>query len=186
MNKHDLIILFSGGADSRLLLELAIEVGRQPYCVLVDYGQKHKEELTVARRCLDRSRIEYTLVLASFPIKSKLTSSEFVKYEGVSEWYVPSRNLMLISFALSVAESLAIDTVWYGADYNDREDLFPDCYQEWVVRLNNLLEVNSSRRIKVEAPLLGYSKELILELLRKKGVKDNEIFSGYGDVEEST
>ena len=42
----DLVILFSGGADSVLMLEMALELEMSPFCVLIDYEQLHIEELT--------------------------------------------------------------------------------------------------------------------------------------------
>jgi len=96
--------------------------------------------------------------------------------------HVPSRNLMFISIAASIAEDKGIGTIWYGANWDDYLNEFPDCKQEWVGRVNKVLEINGPRPIKLEAPLLGLSKEDILRLLDSFGVSETDLFSGYGDL----
>jgi len=174
-----IILLFSGGLDSTILLNLALRSDMIPYCLLVDYSQKHVAELEYAKQCCNEKGIEFQEVqVRNLMVDSKLTGTE-VKYEGVSEWHVPSRNLMFISFALAVAESKGIDLIWYGANYEDRINLFPDCYQEWVYSLNQLIEKNGSKKIKVEAPLLGMTKETIQALAKIFNVNKENTFSGY-------
>ena len=51
---HDIVVLYSGGSDSRMLLELAKDMGLSPYCILIDYEQLHKEELKFVKRALDQ------------------------------------------------------------------------------------------------------------------------------------
>jgi 7-cyano-7-deazaguanine synthase in queuosine biosynthesis len=73
-----------------------------------------------------------------------------------------------------------IDEVWYGPDYSDRINLFPDCYQEYVVKMNEVLAISGVRPIKLVAPLLGMSKELILKILEYAyGIGPEQMHSGY-------
>ena len=37
----DLVILFSGGADSTLLLKIAEKINRKPLALMIDYNQLH-------------------------------------------------------------------------------------------------------------------------------------------------
>jgi len=181
MKEKNLVILFSGGADSTLLLNLAIKLHYLPLCILVDYGQSHIEELSFAKESCIKHNVSFQVVtLGNLEIDSKLTGSCITEYKGVSEWHVPSRNLMFISIAASIAESHGINLIWYGANYEDREHQFPDCYQEWVFSINELLKRNGSMPITVEAPLLGMSKNLIMQLLEQFNITNDQIFSGYG------
>lgn len=182
MGEEDLLILYSGGADSRLLLELALKVKRKPYCVLIQYGQKHIAEITFGIRQLKDLEVPFqSLTLSGLNIDSGLTGSgEKGQFEDVSEMYVPGRNTIFLSLAFSVAESRGIDTIWYGADYSDRLNLFPDSIQEYVVKVNELFEISGSKPIKVEAPLLGFTKELVFQMLESFGVSKEAVFSGYG------
>jgi len=185
--RERIVILFSGGADSRALLELALLMGKEPFCLLIDYEQLHKEELDSAKKQLDLKKVKYQVVkISGLNITSALTGEggggRFGPEEEISPWYVPSRNLMFIAVAASVAEDLGIITIWYGADASDYENRFPDCIQEWVGRVNKVLEINGSHSIKLVAPLLGFSKEDVLSLLKSFNVKEGEYFSGYGDL----
>ena len=179
---YDVLILFSGGADSRLLLEFSLQMNLNPFCVLIDYEQKFAE-LPIAIKQLKQKNIDYQIVqLHGLDLKSALTSGDKGLYENVSMWNVPSRNLMFISMALSIAESKNIKLILHGADASDRDGLFPDCYQEFFYNLNKFLKFNTDPSIRVEAPLLGFTKEMVLSMLNFIGVKKEELFSGYGDL----
>ena len=182
--KPDLVILFSGGADSMLLALLAKDLGKNPLFVLIDYQQLHREELEFAQRYLKRECLPYRIVmLNNLGITSGLTGDGTKgRFEGVHSMHVPSRNLMFISIAASIAEDMDIDTIWYGADYSDYIHEFPDCKQEWFGRLNKVLEINGPKPIKVEAPLCGLTKENIVTLLKGSDIDLKEIFSGYGNL----
>ncbi len=177
--KVDMILLFSGGRDSSVLLHLAKNMGKNVLCLLFDYEQIHVEELNFAKNMCSKMDVLFYVQKLNIPIKSNLTD-DVKTYEGVSPFHVPSRNLIFLSIAASIAESMDIPLIWYGANYEDRENQFPDCYQEWVFRLNSLLAINGSMNIRVEAPLLGMSKEVIRNLQTIYRINDNEIFSGYG------
>jgi len=181
--KEDLVILYSGGADSRLMLELAAMAEKLPYCVLIDYGQKHIKELEFARCQLDdRSIPHQTIKIDQWNVNSGLTGTLVEgNYEGVHPMNVPARNTIFLGFAMSIAESKGIDEVWYGPDYSDRINLFPDCYQEYVVQMNKVSEISGVKPIKIVAPLMGMPKELILRILeRYLGISEDDLFSGYG------
>ena len=183
MKDENLLILYSGGSDSRLLLELAFKMKKRPYCILIDYGQKHIKELDFARIQLNNNNVDYRYVrIKGLRINSGLTGDNVEsQYEGVHPMNVPSRNLMFISIAAGIAEDMKIDTIWYGANNEDYINKFPDCNQEWVGRVNETLEINSSIPIKLETPLMGFSREAVLSLSDYFGIEQKNVFSGYGD-----
>ncbi len=176
--KHDLVLLFSGGIDSTLLLLMALKAGYSPYCLIIDYGQSNIKEVMCARDTCCRLQVTWRIITIEMPTKSNLTKEQKT-YEGVSEWYVPSRNLIFLGLAASLAESEGIDTIWYGANYEDKELKFLDCYPEWIEKMNELLAVNGSVSIKVEAPLLGMDKRIINHLATLHAVDMYETSSGY-------
>jgi len=185
----DIVMLYSGGADSALMLRLAQMSGRNPHCILIDYGQRHAEELTYAVNQLREVGVQYQIIsISGLNIDSGLTGNlKEGQYADVHEMHVPARNTIFIGLAMSVAESMDVDEVWYGPDYSDRIHLFPDCYQDYVVKMNEMMEIAGPKPIKLIAPLLGMSKELILEMLDIFwGIKKTELHSGYeaptGDV----
>jgi 7-cyano-7-deazaguanine synthase len=177
-----IVMLYSGGADSALMVRLAQMSGRQPHCVLIDYGQKHIQELDYAVKQLNGLGISWQLVrIKDLNVNSGLTGDlSEERWENVHAMNVPGRNTIFIGLAISIAENMGVDEVWYGPDYSDRINLFPDCYQEYVVKMNEVLAISGVRPIKLVAPLLGMSKELILEMLENFwDVKADELHSGY-------
>jgi len=180
--QKNVVILYSGGADSVLMLKLAQMSSRSPHCILIDYEQKNIAELVFAKKQLDKwGIIHQTIKIENLNVNSGLTGDLVEsQYKDVHDMHVPARNTIFIALAMSVAESKNIDEVWYGADYSDRENLFPDCYQEYVVKMNEMMKVSGPKPIKLVAPLLGMSKELILEMLDCCwGIENNDLYSGY-------
>ena len=182
MTNPNIVMLYSGGADSLLMLKLAKMAGKIPYAILIDYGQKHIEELSYAMNQLKDEKVEWQIIkIQDLNVDSGLTGKlKEGRWDNVHEMNVPGRNTIFIGLAISVAENKGIDEVWYGPDYSDRINLFPDCYQEYVVKMNELLAISGVKPIKLVAPLLGMSKELILEILYNHfavGIPD--MHSGY-------
>ena len=46
------VLAFSGGADSSVLLHMAAEKFDEVYCLFFDYGQRHKKELDCTQKQL--------------------------------------------------------------------------------------------------------------------------------------
>ncbi len=181
----DIVMLYSGGSDSMLMLKLAKMAGKIPYCVLIDYGQKHIEELKYAESQLEGEGVSYTTIkLENYNVDSGLTGSHTeARWDNVHDMNVPGRNTIFIGLAAGVAESIGIDEVWYGADYSDRINLFPDCYQEYVVKMNEVLTISGVKPIKLVAPLMGMTKELIINILKNQfNIQLVELYSGYDKV----
>ena len=180
--KYDLVMLYSGGADSRLMLHWALQLRKKVYCILVDYGQKHIAELEYAIKHLTELGVAYQVVkLSGLNIDSGLTGNLVEsRWENVHSANVPGRNSMFISIAYSIAENFGVTEIWYGPDYSDFENKFPDCYQSYVGNMNEVLKTAGVRPIKLYAPLLGWTKEMILEYLEKVVCVDmSEVHSGY-------
>lgn len=186
MKKYkQILLLYSGGYDSTLLLEWANKYSEKPpYCVMFNYGQQHLKELEKAIDKCTIQDLEWRQIDITIPIRSKLVNDDGTRYEGVSEWYVPGRNTIFVSIAASLAETLGIDTIWIGANFEDRMNRFPDCTQEWVMSMNETLRQGLSKPIMVEAPLLGLSKKMIVQIADELGITEDQVFSGYGERSE--
>ncbi len=182
----DLVILYSGGSDSMLMLKLALDLKKNPLAVLIDYGQVHIQELDFAREQLKNLKVDYVIVKVDNPIiNSGLTGDCIADRSGaVHEMHVPGRNSIFLTLAFSIAENEGIDTIWIGSDWDDRLNLFPDCYQEFIFKINELFKVAGPKEIKVEVPLMGWTKEMVIKYLYNKySIKITEIFSGYEQPE---
>lgn len=182
MSECNIVMLYSGGADSRLMIELAKMAGKVPYCVLVDYGQKHIEELKEASNQLVDTKVNFqTVKLSGYNVQSGLTGDGIQGlYKGVSVYNVPARNSIMLSIAAGVAENIGAKEVWIGCDMSDFYGQFPDCKQEYIGRMNDVFEIAFSYPIMIKAPLLGFTKEMVLETLQNQfGVNKEELYTGY-------
>ena len=190
MNKK-IVISFSGGMDSSVLLAMAADRGYSDIHLLsFDYGQRHKRELgcidlqtsnikkkyekvkpiTITTKTLDVSYIK------SIANKSSLTNTD-IDNPKIKEMagdaqpvsYVPFRNTMFLSIACAYAETNECDTVWYGAAQADSLAGYWDGSQEFIQSVNGLVSLNRKSKIKIEAPLITMSKkDIVLEGIRLK------------------
>ena len=193
-NSEKTLILYSGGSDSRLMLELAMIMQRDIHCLMIDYEQLHSIELKAAEKQLAKSARNYNKTLTWSKVKvsglhldSALTGDgvrgRFGSEDEISEWHVPGRNTMFAGIALSVAENTGCKTVWLGADFSDRLNMFIDCFQDFVVAMDMLYSYGASYQIKFEAPLMGLSKENVLSLIKGFKLDVDDLFSGYGKLQ---
>lgn len=180
---ESLVLLYSGGLDSTVLLHLAQAMGFNVQALLVDYGQKHRRELEAAKRICESRGVPYILSVVDLSsIKSKLTTPDYTKkYENVSEWHVPGRNTIFIGLALALAETIGAKRIWIGANFEDRINVFPDCSQEYVYAINQVTAQAASYPIVVEAPLLGFRKASVRQIASFLNVNEEDTHSGYAE-----
>jgi len=189
--REKVLILYSGGADSRLMLEMAKDLGLDIHCLLIDYGQLHLKELVFAREQIRHINCPvqvHEVSLDGLNLESALTGTGeqgvYGDKDKISIWHVPGRNSLFAGIALSVAENNGCSVVWHGADFSDRLHLFPDCYQDYVVAVADMYKFGASYLIRYEAPLMGMTKEVIMGLLNSRGITQDQLHSGYGDITE--
>ena len=83
----DLVVLYSGGADSTLLLNLARSAGRQPLALMIDYNQLHIDELSHAKNYTEKNKYEnMTIKIDGYNVNSALTGNgEKGIYDGMKK-----------------------------------------------------------------------------------------------------
>ena len=198
------VVLLSGGLDSTTVLAIAMDAGYQCFCLSFDYGQRQSAELDRARANAARSGAVEQLVLRIELDKiggSALTSDmEIPKDRSYKEiassvpvTYVPGRNTVFLSYALSWAEVLGADDIFIGINALDYSG-YPDCrpgYLQAFEQLANLAtraSTEEGRRFIIHAPLLHLTKKEIIErgthesLLDQKGFYYNLYMSQYQRV----
>jgi len=181
MKHKKLVLAFSGGMDSSVLLFMAAERGYEEiHTVTFDYGQRHRREMQCVplqkwdleekfpnvkftNRVLDVSYlkdISPTSSLTNLDIDNPDISKIAGDAQPVS--YVPFRNQMFITICCAYAESLGADSVWYGAAQVDSLAGYWDTTDSFVELFNALIAQNRTKNIRLEAPLLTMSKEDIV------------------------
>jgi len=194
MRKKKAVVLLSGGLDSTTTLYLAQHKGYRCYCLIFDYGQRHKREIQSAVKIAKLSNCEYKIIKFSLPwaMKSSLISKKIpIPDRDITEksnatipsTYVPARNTIFLSFAASYAESINAGTIFIGANAVDFSG-YPDCRPTYFSAFNRLIKVGTKRgaegkRIKAVAPLLNKSKAEIVALAYKLGVPLELTWSCY-------
>jgi 7-cyano-7-deazaguanine synthase len=169
--KKKAVILLSGGLDSATTLYYAVSKGFDCHCLLFCYGQRHYKELTCAKKIARRAVAPFQVVNIRLPWSpSSLTDSELSipsigqKYPQTKlpNTYVPGRNTIFISFALSYAESIGANKIFIGANAVDYSG-YPDCRPQYYRALNKTFS-SLGVGVRVETPLIKMSKEQIISL----------------------
>jgi 7-cyano-7-deazaguanine synthase len=177
------VVLLSGGLDSTTTLAYAISKGYEVVPLTVSYGQRHSRELRSARAVAEHYGVKHhvmTTLDLSFLTTSALTSKtvdvpQRASLDGASEeipvTYVPARNIIMLSLAAGLCETVGGEAIFIGANAVDYSG-YPDCRPEFLEAFQNVLRVGTKagvegRPIRVEAPILKMSKGEIVALAKK-------------------
>jgi len=198
-----LVLAFSGGADSTVLLYMAADQGyTEIHTVSFDYGQRHNRELKCVNIQLENIKKKYPNIkvtnkvldvkyLKDISPTSSLTNldidnPDISKIAGDAQpvSYVPFRNQMFITICCAYAESLKADEVWYGAAQVDSLAGYWDGSDLFVSSINELVSLNRQHRIRVGAPLLSLSKASIVRQGVELGVNFGDTWTCYSNRED--
>jgi 7-cyano-7-deazaguanine synthase len=191
------VVLLSGGLDSATALAVARRDGFTCHAVSFEYGQRHRHELEAARLVAHAlgavSHRVIPLDVAAFA-GSALTSNVDVPKQrslaemstGIPVTYVPARNLVFLSIALALAETLGALDLFIGVNAIDYSG-YPDCRPEFVRSFEDTAALATKagvegRRTRVHAPLLSLSKPEIIKLGHSLGVDFGVTHSCYDPV----
>jgi len=170
MTKKFIMHLLSGGLDSTVMLYDLVGQGHKVHCVLLDYRQRHVQELTWARLHCKRLGVLFTTIEVPQLRGSELT-------DGSGGVVVPCRNAVFISLAVNLAVAAESDTVTFGANKDDSAR-FPDCRLAFVQTFNTML-LTAELPVEVCAPYLDKPKSWIASLGQEIGVRLDETWSCY-------
>jgi 7-cyano-7-deazaguanine synthase len=178
------VVLLSGGLDSAVTLFFAISKGYKCSCLNFDYGQRHKIEMSMAKRIaktagaeLVTQRLVFSWGGSSLLDKSsRLPSGRKpgqIKRSGIPSTYVPARNTVFLSIAASFAEGVRADRIFIGAHSEDSSG-YPDCRKEYLKAFDRVVKIGTRRglegKLKLEFPLIEMSKKDIIKLGDSLGV----------------
>jgi len=186
------IILTSGGLDSSTVAGLAKNSHAKIIGLSFDYGQRHKKELEAAKKIAKHFKFSDLKIVkldlsmwggSSLTDEEKEIPSEGLNSSIIPSTYVPGRNTIFISVALSFAEAVNADLVGLGVNALDYSG-YPDCRPDYIEQFQKLANLSSkrgrdNRPIKLWAPLLNLNKEEIFELAFTNNVPIKETWSCY-------
>ena len=190
--KKTIIILFSGGLDSSTVAGLARSYEAKIYGLSFDYGQRHNKELESAKQIAKFFKFE-DLKIVKFDLSlwggSSLTDTKkSIPIKGVNKniipnTYVPGRNTIFISVALSYAEAINADLIGLGVNALDYSG-YPDCRPDYIKQFQKLAMLSNKRGrennpIKLWTPLIDLNKEEIIEMAFDNNVPIEKTWSCY-------
>ena len=133
------VVLLSGGLDSTTTLAQAIADGNEVTALSFRYGQRHSKELISASNVakfygirhvivdLDLSMFRSALTMKDIDVPENRDESQMGKDIPVT--YVPARNIIMMSVAAGLCESVDADRIYIGANVVDYSG-YPDCRPE--------------------------------------------------------
>ena len=170
------VVLLSGGLDSATCLAIAKAEGFECHALSFAYGQRHAWELVAARRVaealgaadqwvveFDLRRIGGSALTSDLPVP-KAVAGEIGR--EIPATYVPARNTIFLSFALSWAEVLGARDVFLGVNALDYSG-YPDCRPEYLEAFERVANLGTKAGVegggfRIRAPLLRMTKAEIV------------------------
>ena len=186
------LVLLSGGLDSSVVLSVCQDKGYDTYAISFDYGQRHKVELEYAKfQATFFNCISHEVFKMEFYGGSALTDDIEVPKnrdshsmsKDIPVTYVPSRNIVFLSFASGYAECHDIDNIFIGVNAIDYSG-YPDCRKNFIDNFEKLINKSTKKglegsKFKINTPLINLSKKDIIKLGHKNGVDFSMTSSCY-------
>ena len=185
------VVLLSGGIDSSTALAIAKAEGYELHALSFDYHQRHRRELESAKMVasafgvvklltvqFDLREIGGSALTADIEVPKTMGSRRQSAADGrpctdkIPVTYVPARNTIFLSFALSWAEVLGAEDIFIGANAVDYSG-YPDCRPAYLKAFQDMANlatkasVEGKERFMIRAPLLFMTKAEII----KRGIE---------------
>ena len=192
LKNKSIVVLLSGGLDSSTVTGIAKQYEAKIFGLSFDYGQRHKKELysaSIIARHFDIEEFKIIKLDLSLWGGSSLTDTQKnVPIKGlqtnkIPNTYVPGRNTIFISVALSYAEAIDADFIGLGVNALDYSG-YPDCRPDYIKKFQELADLANKRGrennpIKLWTPLLDLNKEEIFQLAFDNNVPLEKTWSCY-------
>lgn len=191
--KKKAIVLFSGGLDSTTCLYWALSKGYECEAITVTYGQRHDREVISAEFIAKKLGVKLHKLDLPFPwLKSSSLvdksqtlpdlTLEQIEGNGIPSTYVPGRNLMFLSIAASLMDSIGANAIVAGpnaVDFSGYPDCTPAFFKAAAEAINRGTKMGVTEGVEVLAPLMSLSKTDIVRLGAKLKVPFELTWSCY-------
>jgi 7-cyano-7-deazaguanine synthase len=180
------VVVFSGGQDSTTCLIDALTRYEEVHCITFDYGQRHRQEISVARALCAKLGVAAHKVM-DVGLLNELSASSLTRddipvplagstKDGLPSTFVPGRNILFLTLASIYAYQVGAGTVITGVCETDFSG-YPDCRDGFVRALGTAIRLGMDSDITLETPLMWLNKAQVwaladyhqcLELVRDK------------------
>lgn len=178
MSKPKAVVLVSGGMDSCVTAAIANQNFQMAFLHL-NYGQRtERRELQAFNDIADFYDIQDRLIVDVGFLKqlggSSLTDSNIevskadLESTDIPSSYVPFRNANILSIAVSYAEVIGAEKIFFGAVEEDSSG-YPDCREIFFKAFNKVINLGTKPETKIEikTPIIHLKKsETIKQGLR--------------------
>lgn len=179
MNKETALVVFSGGQDSTTCLYWAIRQFKEVYALSFIYGQKHQNEVEIAREIAKEAGVRFDVMDVSFIGKlgqNSLTNPSIEMDQAKPDdsfpnTFVPGRNLFFLSIAAVYARERKINHLVTGVSQTDFSG-YPDCRDAFIKSLNVTLNLAMDEQFVIHTPLMWIDKCETWALADELGVLD--------------
>ncbi|MGF1448981.1 MAG: 7-cyano-7-deazaguanine synthase QueC [Opitutales bacterium] len=177
-NNEPVVVVYSGGLDSTVLLAHLIHEGNQVFALTLDYGQRHRREIEAAKQICAHYRgrgvsdaggrlVEHRIAdLSSLQVLlggSSLTQADVAVPKGhytedsMKATVVPNRNMILLSVAAGWAVALKASAVAYAAHGGDHA-IYPDCREAFAEAMDTAFGLADWHPLRLARPFVGWTK----------------------------
>lgn len=165
MNHEAALVVFSGGQDSTTCLFWAKKHFKKVYALSFVYGQKHQQEVEIARAIAREADVEFEAMDVSFIGhlgRNSLTDPTMVMDEekpadSCPNTFVPGRNLFFLSIAAVYARERGINHLVTGVSQTDFSG-YPDCRDNFIKSLTVTLNLAMEEQFVIHTPLMWIDK----------------------------
>lgn len=177
--KENALVLFSGGQDSTTCLFWAISQFKTVTALCFTYGQRHAQEVEVARDIAKKANVSFQVMdatIISHLSPNSLTDNSIEidqdqPTDSVPNTFVPGRNMLFISLAASLAFSRNIRHIVTGVSEAEFSG-YPDCRNTFILSLNATMNLAMDKNFQIHTPLMWKNKEDVWQLADSLGVFD--------------
>jgi 7-cyano-7-deazaguanine synthase len=184
----NIVLVYSGGLDSTVLLYHLLHEGHRVKALSVNYGQRHARELDAAGAIVGSVGVEHRVIdctsLGTLFSGSALTNATaevpLVDYDAASMQMttVPNRNMLLLALALSWAAQLHFDAAAFAA-HAGMTTTYPDCRPAFVEAMDRAAGEADWRRLRVLAPFVTWTKTQVVRRGAELHVPFGQTWSCY-------
>ena len=179
MNHEVALVVFSGGQDSTTCLFWAKKHFKKVYALSFVYGQKHQQEVEIARTIAREADVEFEAMDVSFIGhlgRNSLTDPTMVMdqekpADSCPNTFVPGRNLFFLSIAAVYARERGINHLVTGVSQTDFSG-YPDCRDNFIKSLTVTLNLAMEEQFVIHTPLMWIDKCQTWALADELGVLD--------------
>jgi len=195
------VVLLSGGLDSTVTLAYALSKGEEVIPITINYGQRHGREILAARDVAGyyglREHVIMDLDLSNFStsalISQEIDVPERISAEKIGKeipvTYVPARNIIFLSIAAGLCESVGAERLYIGANAVDYSG-YPDCRAQFFRDFQRVLEVGTKtgvegKPVRIVTPIIDLTKAQIIKLGRDLNAPIHLTWSCYRGGEKA-